>query len=440
MLLTREAAASLLKRTLLLSRGTEARAVLIATSDSHTRFALSGITSSGESHDQRMTIVISAGSRRGAVTTNAADPRGIEKAVREAEDLAKLSPEDPEYVPEERAKEVSDVLAYFDETAEWGAGGRAEAAARAIDAAAKVHGSASGFARTRESLLAVATTKGFLASHRETLATFSTTIRSSDGTGSGWEGREENRISAIEPSHLASAAAETAARSARPADLDPGSYAAVLGPDAVAALLPFLLLSLDARLAEEGRSFLSKPGGGDRRGERLFGENITLVSDPSDIMLSSAPFSADGVKREKRTWIRAGVVSELSCSRSWAARRGGRPGGGISTALLLGGGSSVEEMIASTGRGLLIRRLRYVNMLEPGRLLLTGVTRDGTFLIERGQVTRPVRDLRFQDTLPSILSSVEMMGVPRRTPGEPVIAVPPMKVTALTFTRTAEGG
>jgi predicted Zn-dependent protease len=440
MIPTREEAADILKRTLLLSRATEARAILTATRSARTRFALSGITAAGASDDATVTIVSTAGTRRAGVTTNAADPKEIERAVRESEDLARLSPEDPEYVPEERVKEIPDVLDYFDETAAAGAEARAGAAAQAIGAAGKIHGVASGFVESRESLLAVATTKGFFASHRETLATFRTTIRTADGSGSGWAGRGENRISAIVPGDRARAAAETAARSASPAGLEPGAYAAILEPDAVAALIPFLLLSLDARLALEGRSFLSRPGGGDRIGERLFGGNITLVSDPADTMLSSAPFSADGVRREKRTWIRGGVVQELSCSRSWAARHGGRPSGGLSTALLLGGAASVEEMVASIDRGLLIRRLRYVNMLDPGRLTLTGVTRDGTFLIEKGQVSRPVKDLRFQDSLKSILSSVEALGVPRRVLGEPVMGLPPMKVTSLTITRSAEGG
>lgn len=439
MLITREEAQALIGKALDLSRATEARVVLSATRGGHIRLAPSGISSTGEVEDQTMTVVSSAGGRRASVTTNVVGAKGIEKAVREAEGLARWSPEDPEYVPEEGPKEIPEVLAYFNETAEAGARLRSAAAATAIEAARQAQGVAGGFCETGESLHAVGTSKGFFAAHRETLATFSATIRTPDGGGSGWEGRQENRISAIQPALLAAEAAGTAARSAHPAAVEPGAYTVILSPDAVAALIPFLLLALDARLAFEGRSFLSKPGGGDRAGERLFGENITLVSDPADIMLSSAPFSPEGVRREKRIWIQAGVVRELSYTRFWGRRQGGRPSGGISTALLLGGPATMEEMIRSTERGLLIRRLHYVNMVDAGRIVLTGLTRDGTFLIEKGKVTVAVTSLRFQESLQTILSSVEALGVPRRTLGEPVMAMPPMKVRSFTITASVPG-
>jgi len=424
-------------KALSLSGATETRVVLSESRAGSVRWARRGILAGGETRDRTLTITATVGSRRAAVTTNRDDAASLESAVKRAEALAREGPEDPEYVPEEGPAAVAELPAWFSDTAEAGAAYRAEAAKAALDAAGVIGGSSSGWFETGESLLAVGTSRGFFALHRQTRAVLTVRVRAKDGTATGLAGRDEVRLGAIRPAAIATEAAGIAERGSDAREAEPGAYAVVLHPEAVAALIPLLLFSLDARLAHEGRSCFSKPGGGDRIGERLFGAPITLLSDPADPMLLSAPFSAEGTRRERRIWIQSGMLRDLSFSRWWGGRRGGRPSGGISTALLLGGNSSIDAMIGGTEKGLLIRRLDYVNMLDPMRLQVTGVTRDGTFLIEGGKVAGPVRSLRFDDSLFSILSSVESLGVPERVVGDPVMAMPPIKVRSMRFSGPA---
>ncbi|MBI3450204.1 MAG: hypothetical protein HY049_14970 [Acidobacteria bacterium] len=427
MIPTREESQALLDEVLALSRGAECRVVLRAASRAHLDFSASALTGEGRTEDREITIVGTAERRRAAVTSNSLDPASLARAVRDCFDLAGAASQDPDLGPEEGASPVTPVAAWFSDTAEAGPAVRADAARAAISAAKGVSGGAWGRVETAESLLAVATSRGFFACHRESLARFEALIRNGDGTGVGWEGREENRISALHPPDLSLAAAESARSAASLRGCDPGPLAVVLGPDAVAALIPFVVLSLDARLVEGGRSFFSRPGGRAALGEPVFGANVTLVSDPADTMLSSAPFSEEGIPRSRRVWIRGGVLRELSGSAVWSRSHGMQPAGGASTALLIGGAESPESLVAGASRGLLIRRLHYVNMVEMSRLSLSAVTRDGTFLVENGKVSRPVASLRVELSVPGILSSVEAFGVPRRVLGDPVMAMPALR-------------
>jgi len=430
-------ALSLIREAIALSRAEETRVVVSSSRRAGVRWAGDAVTSTRDVLDRAVTVVASFGARRASLSAGLEAREELGRVVREVEELARSAPEDPEYVPEAGAAQVPEIPAWFGDTAAADPKYRAAAAAAAIAAAREARCVSSGWCGTEESLLAAGTSRGFLGAHRQTRAVFAAGARTADGSGSGWAGRDENRLGAIHAGEIARAAATTARQTSRPVGVEGGIYAVVLEPDAVAALIPFLLFSLDARLVAEGRSFFSRGDGEDRLGEKLFDEKITVLSDPADPMLLSEPFSPEGVRREKRIWIQSGTLRDLSFSRYWATRRGGRPGGGLSTALLLGGAATVAELVASTERGLLISRLDYVNMPDPGGMILSGVTRDGTFLIERGKVTRPVAQLRFRDRLPAILSSVEALGVPRRVVGTPVMAVPPMKVRAFTFTGPA---
>jgi len=423
----RDESKALLDRVLASAGGADCRAVLKAFSRAHLDFAASALTGEGRTEDRAITIVCAVGRRRGAVTTNALDPAGLARATLAASRLADSASPDPDLGPEEGASPIPEVPAWFRETAESGPAARADAARAAYSAAKGIGGSAWGRVETVESLVAVATSRGFFACHRESLARFETLVRSADGAGAGWEGREENRISALHPGDLSRAAAESARSDVPPGACELGPIAVVLGPDAVAALLPFVVLSLDARLVEGGRSFFSKPGGRSALGETVFGPNVTLLSDPADTMLSSAPFSDEGIARTRRVWIRGGVLRELSGSAVWSRSHGMVPAGGVSTALLVGGAESPESLVGGASRGLLIRRLHYVNMVEMSRLALSAVTREGTSLIEGGKVTRPVASLRVELSVPAILSSVEAFGVPRRVLGAPVMAAPGLR-------------
>ena len=172
--------------------------------------------------------------------------------------------------------------------------------------------------------------------------------------------------------------------------------------------------AFSARTADEGRSFFSKPGGGNRLGEKLFEAAVTLTSDPSADNSEVAPFAGQGEPRGATVWVSGGVVDNLSYSRFWADRQGRPSQPGPSNFLMAGGDSSIEAMIASTRRGVLITRFWYIRGLNPRTISFTGLTRDGTFLIENGRISRPVNNFRFNQSLVEMLNNVEAMGPSRR--------------------------
>ena len=190
----------------------------------------------------------------------------------------------------------------------------------------------------------------------------------------------------------------------------------------------------DARQADEGRSFFSKRGGGNRLGERLFDERITILNDPAEKNAETSPFTPSGQPLQREAWVDKGILKTLSYSRFWASRQGVPPKPGASNLIMSGGDAGVDDMIKATKRGVLITRFWYIRPLNPRIVSFTGLTRDGTFLIENGKIARPVTNFRFNQSLADLLAKVEMLGRPTRvcasedsTVGPPAL-VPALKV------------
>jgi predicted Zn-dependent protease len=222
--------------------------------------------------------------------------------------------------------------------------------------------------------------------------------RTPDGTGSGWAGASSHRIADLDASAMARTAVDKAVASTRPRKLAPGRYTVVLEPAAVASLASVLADQLGARRADEGRSYFAKPGGGTRIGDKLFPDMITLRSDPTDAALATSPFDDEGVPLAPTRWIDKGTLRALSYGRYWANKQG-KPVTGTPAGWILDGGTATrDELIKGVKRGVLITRLFYIRMLDPQGILLTGLTRDGTFLIENGAVVAPVMNFRFNES------------------------------------------
>jgi len=230
-------------------------------------------------------------------------------------------------------------------------------------------------------------------------------------------------------------AAEKAAAWKGAAELEPGAYTCILEPTATGMLMLRMMGAFNGRRADEGRSYFSNPNGGGRVGERLFDDKITILSDPAYADAETAPFTGSGQPVHAQTWVEDGVLRNLSYSRYWADRQGRAPLAGPSNLILKGGDDSLEEMIASTERGVLLTRFWYIRPLNPRILSQTGLTRDGTFLIEDGKISRPVKNFRFNQSIAEMLQNVEMMGPTSRVAagenssvGAPILA-PAIKVS-----------
>jgi predicted Zn-dependent protease len=238
------------------------------------------------------------------------------------------------------------------------------------------------------------------------------TARTPDGTGSGWASAGARDWGRVDSAALGRISAQKAVASRNPGAIEPGFYTAVLEPQAVGDLIPLLAGALNARTADEGRSAFSKPGGGTRIGERIVDERVTLYSDPADPGLLGQPFDNEGLPVGRTIWIDKGILRNLSYSRFWAQKQGKTPTGAPQAGglAMTGGTRSTEELIAGCERGILVTHFFYVRSLEPRTVLYTGLTRDGTFLIEKGKITRALKNFRWNESPLLMLNRLEEIG------------------------------
>ena len=421
-LLSREQAQALAGRILRMSMADQTRVIITGSRRGHTRFADATISTSGEIEDTSVTITATLGRRRASATTNTLDEASLQRAVDLAARLAKLAPEDPELMPELGPQTYAAVAAFVSRTAALDPEARAAAVRRAVEsvnATGKTAGQlfSAGFLEANARVIAVATSAGLFAYHRSTDADFSVTARTPDGSGSGWARGGARDWDEVNPGTIGRIAGQKAVASRSPEAIEPGLYTAVLEPQAVSDLVPLLAPALNARTADEGRSPFSKPGGATRLGEKVVDERVTLYSDPSDPLLLGQPFDNEGLPLGRVVWIDKGVLRNLSYTRFWAQKQGRQPTGlpQAGALALVGGTRSTEELVAGCERGILVTHFFYIRLLEPRTVLQTGLTRDGTFLIEKGKVTRALKNFRWNESPLLMLSRLEDIGRPELT-------------------------
>jgi predicted Zn-dependent protease len=302
-----------------------------------------------------------------------------------------------------------------------------------------------GFVETQASIRAVANSKGLFAFDRFTSADYNLTARTPDGSGSGWASRSYNELRQLDPGKLAAAAIEKAALSKNPAAIEPGKYTVVLEPAAVADLLAYLLFSANARQADEGRSFFSKKGGGNRTGEQVVGEKVRIISDPAHPLAPAVSFDGEGLPISKHVWVENGVIKDLFYSRFWAQKMGKDATAGPGNAIMEGGSATMSDLIAGTDRGVLVTRFWYIRPVDPQTILVTGLTRDGLFLIEKGKVTRPVKNMRWNESPVVAFNNIDAMSPPERVvSGEGIgsgglsIVCPAARIREFTFSSASD--
>ena len=375
-----------------------------------TRVAINRITTAGEATDVTVQVTSVFGKRVASVETNRLDDESLRRTVRDAEALAKLAPENPEYQPELGEQNYIDVSGYYSTTGELTTEARAKAAALGIAAAEKAGAVAAGFIDMRAGSSAVASSNGLFAYRAGTGVASTLTIRTKDGQSSGWAGDEGADWSTIESQRIADDALRKCTDWRGKTALEPGKYEVVLEPTAVGMLLSRLPQVFDARQADEGRSYFSKRGGGNRLGEKLFDTRVTIASNPAERNAETEPFTNAGLPVGPEVWVENGVLKTLAYSRFWATKQGVAPRATPSNIIVSGGDATVEDMIASIKRGVLITRFWYIRPLNPRTVAFTGLTRDGTFLIENGRISRPVTNFRFNQSLMDLLANVDMVG------------------------------
>jgi len=438
-MLTRQRAQELFAEVTKYSTADETETLITSNRYALTRFANNHIHQNVTEEGLYLSVRAVGGHRTARAGTNKLDSASIRRLAEAALDLARLQPPHPELLRMPEPQMYRAVQRFVPATAELGPRERAEAVNNVIRRAEADSLTAAGVFSSGCSVMALFNSRGLRAFHEETVSEFSVTMVGS--TSSGWAKKTRSNHLELDPEALADRAARKAVATAEPREIPPGRYAVILEPAAVLDLMGFLVFDFSGLAVAEQRSCLTA-----RMGEKLFGSNIEIRDDVFHPLHLGAPFDGEGVPRQRVVLVEHGVPKNLVYARQTARKAGAEPTGhgfplpneygeAPLNIVMEGGRHSVEDMIRSTERGLLVTRLWYIREVDPYRKIVTGMTRDGTFWIEGGELRYGLKNLRFNQSLIEMLSNVEMMGPPERAAGEESfeMVVPAMKVRDFTF-------
>lgn len=382
-----------------------------------TRYANSSITANLIENDQQVSITVYHGQKTATTITHQFDDASLKTAIAQAQELAKRKPDNPEVMPLVKPpQDYVPVEAALPSAVDFGPAERAMMVKKSIEICEKKGVLAAGYIPKLHWTSAVANSEGLFAYFRYAEASFILTCRTPDGTGSGWAGTTGiKNVSSIDAAALTDVASEKALRSQKPRAIEPGNYTVILEPRAAARYLSLAMPSFNARAAEEGRNFMAgKERGQTRLGEKVFGENVTIRSEIGHPVLRQTPVGQDGLAARPVTWVEKGVVRNLYYDRFWAQKQGKTPTATSPNMSLSmeGGTATVADMIKATRRGLLVTFMWYIRPVEMMTLLYTGMTRDGLFLIENGEIAGPVQNFRWNETPAVSFNNITMLGRP----------------------------
>lgn len=441
-ILTKEQAKALLTKALSYSKAEQCEINLGGSDSGNIRYARNSVSTSGGITVNSMVVSSAFGKKQGVATINEFDDASLEKVVRRSEELAQLAPENPEFMPYLGPQQYGPESPTFSEaTAAMSPKERADAVQASLTEAKANKLTAAGFLSNSMGFSAMMNSKGLFAYSKSTDVAFNVTLRTEDGKGSGYATKNYNDFRKLNAKADTAIAAKKALASVTAKAIEPGKYTVILEPTAVAVMLENLFFDMDARQAEEGRSAMSKPGGKTKLGEQLLDERVNIYSDPWNAELPTSTWSGDGRPQQKVSWIEKGVVKNLYNSRYWAQKTGVKSIPSPDGVIMQGGTKTLEELIKGTEKGILVTRLWYIRPVDPQTLLLTGLTRDGTFYIENGEIKFPVKNFRFNESPIIMLNNLEEMGKSERTVSAESNAsylLPPLKIKEFTFTSLSD--
>jgi predicted Zn-dependent protease len=472
-MLTQSQAGDIFDRVKRLSTADEVEVLFSGGKFALTRFANNTIHQNVEEENYIVSVRMVFGGRTARATTNRLDGDSLRRVVTASESMAKVQHSDPDLLPMPDAREAAGAVGqgsmgespvptrvvpsrYFDQTAAITPEDRAAGVKKIVGVAERHSFTTAGIFSSAESIEGIFNSRGLRDWHTQTLAEISITMLGADS--SGWRKANSPDVANLDPLALAEAAAQKALDSAHPREIPAGKYTVILEPAAVLDTVGFMFWDYSGMAILDQRSFLT-----GRIGSKLFGENITIWDDVNHPLQTGAPFDGEGMRRQRVPLVENGVVKRVVFARATAARMRrseykdqagpiAATGHGFALPNEMGempmnivfappqNPQSIEQMIASTERGILVTRVWYTREVEPYEKILTGMTRDGTFLIENGQVRHGVRNFRLNESLIHMLSNVEAMSLPVRASGEESfdMVVPAMKVKEFNFTEVTK--
>ena len=461
-MLTKERAAEIFDRIRRFSAADEVEVSFTGSRFALTRFANNTIHQNVEEENSIASIRTNLGGKTARSSANKFDDESLKRAVSASENLAKVQAPDPDLLPMPTAEEATAAgksarpTRFFEQTAAIAPGERAEVVGKIVAVADRHKLTTAGIYSSAESAEGIFNSRGLADWHAQTLAEVSITMLGEDS--SGWQKLNSPDVRNLDAVLLAETAARKAVDSAHPREIAPGKYTVILEPAAVLDITGFMFWDFGGMAILDQRSFLN-----DRIGKKLFGENINIWDDGTHPLQAGSPFDGEGMQRRRMPLVENGVVKRVVYARGTAAKMktseyAGKVGpieatghgfplpnemGEMPMNIVFGAPENpqtVEQMIESTERGILVTRLWYIREVDPYEKILTGMTRDGTFLVENGKVQCGLRNFRFNESLISMLSNVEAMSVPLRASGEESfdMVVPAMKVKEFNFTEATK--
>ena len=390
-----------------------------------TRIANNTITQNVERRDRSITVSAAFGNKVGHASDNDLSDEGVRAVVHRAEEVARSVSPDPEYVPPpEPAGSYPQVDGCAGDTRAFTPDEAASAIGDAVGAARKARVTLAGRYRTSWSSEAIVNSRGLYHAEESTWAQYTNTAMTDDS--SGWATSAARSVSDVDVGATVDSAIQKAKTGEAPRDVEPGAYTVILEPNATYDLISTFFGVLDAKAAHEGRSCLS-----GKEGETVAGENITIASVPTHPDVGLSATIEAGLPAPEVKWIDRGKLANLRYSRYWASEKDHAVTQPVNF-VMDGGKGSVDDLIASTERGILVTRFWYIRFVDPMTFLLTGMTRDGLFWVEDGEVRHGITNLRFNESPLSVLANVEAMSAPARV-GSPAM-VPALKVGNFRFT------
>jgi predicted Zn-dependent protease len=443
-ILSKEEAKQILDKVIGFSKADGIEANLNGSDNGNIRYARNSVSTSGEDSNVSLGVTCYFGKKSGSATINEFDDASLEKVVRRAEELAQLAPENPEFMEPLGPQTYGSSKTWSDSTAKITPEYRAQAAANSINPASAKDITAAGFLEDTKGFNALANSKGLFAYNQATGVNFTVTMRTNDGTGSGWVVRNFNDVSKLDTQEASKIAIDKALMSRNAKAIEPGKYTVILEPAAAGDLIGLMLFGMNARTADEGRSYLSKKGGGTKLGEKILDERVNIYTDPDNNDVPASPWTNNGLARKKMDLFRGGVVKNLIYDRYWASQKNVEPIAFPGNRIMDGGSASLEDMIKDTKKGILVTRFWYIRPVDPQTLLYTGLTRDGTFFIENGKIKHPIKNFRFNESPVIMLNNLETLGKQVRVSGGEgglngaSSLIPYMKIRDFTFTSLSD--
>lgn len=447
-MLTQSELRRIAERVFKLSDADETEVMIDVTADSLTRFANNTIHQNVAELGMTISVRTVFDGKTARATTNRTDDESLAAVVAASATIAKSQPRNPNLLPMPGSQKYTRVSRFFNSTAGFTPQDRAKAVARVCAASTKRKQTVAGIFSSGAMQSALINSRGLFATHQQTRAEFSVTLLEPES--SGWQKANSPDVTKIHPDQLATIAGDKCAASRKPKALDPGRYTVILEPAAVLDLVGFLFYDFAGTAVFDQRSCFNK-----RIGKQVMGTNITIWDDVYHPLQTGAPYDGEGIPRQKVLLVDRGTPRNLVYSRATAKQMPNemkaRPTGHGFTLpneygeapmnlVFEGGKTSLDEMIASTDRGILVTRLWYIREVDPYEKVLTGMTRDGTFLVENGRIAGGIRNFRFNQGILEMLSNVEAMSPSVRAAGEESfeMVVPAMKVNNFHFSEVTK--